>query len=112
VRVDPQRRLELLVKEVGRNIRTARHAAGITQEEASASAGISYRSFAELERGRGRPALMTLVAVAEVLDVSVADLVAVPEKKPRVPLAERPLNPPKRGRKRVLRRFPKKQAKG
>lgn len=55
---------------------------------------------------------MTLVAVAEVLDVSVADLVAVPEKKPRVPLAERPLNPPKRGRKRVLRRFPKKQAKG
>ena len=91
------------VKLVGANVRRARLAAGLTQEQATAEV-ITYRLLGELERGKdppsSNPTLRTLFLLAERLGVSVADLVDVPGlRRSKTPLAERPLHPPKPGPK-------------
>lgn len=99
------------VKLVGANVRRARLAAGLTQEEATAHV-ITFRLLGELERGTGQtpsnPTLKTLFMLAEKLDVSVAELVDVPGARTgKKPLREREPRPPKPGpkpkKKRALR---------
>jgi transcriptional regulator with XRE-family HTH domain len=79
-------------------IRLARWRRGLDQEEAASKIGLSYRYFAEVERGVRNPTLDVLAAIAKALDVSVADLVDV-ESRPRVDLRALELEPPPRGRK-------------
>jgi transcriptional regulator with XRE-family HTH domain len=84
---------------VGDNVRRARWLRGMTQERVAAQ-GFNYRFFQELERGGRNPSLRTLFDLAEVLGVTVRDLVDVGHGKPlRRPLRLRRLTPPKRGRK-------------
>lgn len=60
---------------VGRNFARLRKARGLTQEEVEARSGVSQQYLSSLERGRRNPTVITLYELAQVLDVTVADLV-------------------------------------
>ena len=55
-----------ILKQLGANLRQARWAAGMTQEEVAAK-GISYRYYQELERGQRNPTLRMLADLAGIL---------------------------------------------
>lgn len=93
------------LKRVGQNLRRARWRAGMTQQDVAAK-GVTYRYLQELERGLRNPSLQMLHDLAEILDVRVADLVEIGEKRAPVNLAEVTAGPPPRGRK------PKRAKKG
>jgi len=67
-------------RALGLNIMRFRHARGLSQERLAHMAGISGNTVHLYEKGEARPGapmnarLFTLVALAQVLDVSVADL--------------------------------------
>ena len=86
-------------KAVGANVRRARWAAEMTQEEL-ASKALTFRLLSQLERGLGNPTLETLHLLAAALRVRVAELVDVPGDEAKgEPLATRKLKPPRRGPK-------------
>jgi transcriptional regulator with XRE-family HTH domain len=59
-------------KPIGRRIKECREAAGMTQQELAVRAGISLSNLAQIEQGqKADPRLSTLVAVADVLGVSL-----------------------------------------
>ncbi|MDE2391151.1 MAG: helix-turn-helix transcriptional regulator [Rhodospirillales bacterium] len=64
---------------VGRNFARLRKARGLTQEEVEARSGLSQQYLSSLERGRRNPTVITLYELAQVLEVSVADLVRMDE---------------------------------
>jgi transcriptional regulator with XRE-family HTH domain len=71
----------------------------MTQQDVAAE-GFTYRWVQELERGARNPSAKMLFDLAQVLDVRVADLVEVGERKAPVKLADVPESlAPKRGRK-------------
>ena len=80
-------------------MRKARWLAGMTLEEAATRSGITYRHYAELERGRVNPTMRTMFELARLLGRPVTELVEVGAKRPRVSLADARATPPKRGRK-------------
>lgn len=59
---------------------------------------MTFRYFAEIERGRRNPTLDVLFRIAKKLQVRVADLVDV-DPGPRIDLDAMKLSPPKTGRK-------------
>lgn len=68
-------------RELGLNLRRARDARGITQEQLVERVGISLYAYQQYERGsstRGgaatNPRLATVLAICEALDVSIDDL--------------------------------------
>ena len=61
---------------VGRNLRRARKATGLTQEQVSERTGVAQQHLSELERGAGNPTVVTLYELAQVLGVAVVDLVS------------------------------------
>src|SRR5207244_11501380 len=68
-----------VVKDVGRKIRQlrlARVGPKLTQEELSERARISVSFLSMIERGERAPHLETLAAIADALDVHLADLFA------------------------------------
>ncbi len=94
--------------KVGRNLRKARWRKGMRQEDVAA-AGITYRYLQEMERGERNPSLRMLYELAQVLDVRVADLIEVGERRAPVKLADVPESlAPKRGRKPVPKRRSKR----
>lgn len=60
---------------VGENVRRARIAAGLTQEELSERCGFSQQYLSGLERGRRNPTIVTLYELAQALGVSHIRLV-------------------------------------
>lgn len=80
--------------KVAARIKKARWRLGWTQADAAFRVGLTFRYFAEVERGRRNPSLDTLLAIARALKVKVADLVDV-EPGPRVELEKLQANPPK-----------------
>ena len=85
--------------EVGKNVRRARWAAGLTLEDV-AEITMTYRRLSELENGRGNPTMETLYSLADALDVRVEDLMNVGQvPKAYVRLADREAEPPKLGRR-------------
>lgn len=85
-------------RRVAARIQRARWRLGWTQADAAFRVGLTFRYFAEVERGRRNPSLDTLLAIAKALKVRVADLVDV-EPGPPVDLDALKLAPPKTGRK-------------
>ncbi|MEZ4226682.1 MAG: helix-turn-helix transcriptional regulator [Polyangiaceae bacterium] len=85
-------------RKVAERIRKARWRLGWTQADAAFRVGLTFRYFAEVERGRRNPSLDTLLAIARALKVKVVDLVDV-EPGARVDLEKLRANPPKTGRK-------------
>ncbi|WP_092679348.1 helix-turn-helix domain-containing protein [Albimonas donghaensis] len=55
-------------------VRDIRRAAGMTQEQLAAAAGITQSMVSHIERGRDRPGLETLELLAKALSVEVGDL--------------------------------------
>lgn len=60
--------------QLGRNVRAARLAAGLTLEAVAAKAGISVRSVTRVERAEHVPRPETLAAIAKVLGTTPAEL--------------------------------------
>jgi len=67
-------------RQLGVNLQRARAARGISQERVAHAAGISSYTYRKLEKGDSNPGspanprLMTLVALAEVLDTTIHEL--------------------------------------
>ena len=92
-------------KRIAARIQRARWRLGWTQADAAHRIGLTFRYFAEVERGKRNPTIDVLLAIARGLKVHVADLVDV-EAGPRIDLDRLDVAPPKTGRKptRVKRR--------
>jgi transcriptional regulator with XRE-family HTH domain len=85
-------------RKVAGRIQRARWRLGWTQADAAHEIGLTYRYFAEVERGRRNPTLDVLFSIATGLKVRVADLVDVqPGRNAELDRLE--LQPPKTGRK-------------
>jgi len=67
--------------EIGSRVTVARLKAGLSQLELSECVGLTPTSICNLELGRQRTPIDTLIAIAEWCDVSVHDL--IPERIPR-----------------------------
>ncbi len=62
-------------QSLGRQLQTARQAAGLTQQELCQKAGISYSTLAKIERGAIKsPSVFTIQRLAEVLGTSLDSL--------------------------------------
>jgi transcriptional regulator with XRE-family HTH domain len=71
----------------------------MTQQEV-ASAGVTLRYLADLERGTRNPSLQMLFELAQILGVRAADLIEVGERRAPVDLSQVPESAaPKAGRK-------------
>lgn len=64
-------------KQLGENIKRAREAKDWTAAETARACEMPGHQLASYERGRVYPQLVTLARVAEVLDVTVIDLLKV-----------------------------------
>lgn len=95
------------LKLVARNLKVARHRAGLTLDGATRGRG-EYRYLWELEKAGRNPTLEKLFRVAKRYGVTVADLVAVPGAEVTVDLAKETPDPPKRGRKPKKKTRPKR----
>jgi transcriptional regulator with XRE-family HTH domain len=60
---------------VGENVRRARLAAGLTQEQLADRCGFSQQYLSGLERGRRNPTIVTLYELSQALGVSHVSLV-------------------------------------
>jgi transcriptional regulator with XRE-family HTH domain len=66
-------------KLVGRNVRAARKAIPMTQEQLAEAAGFSQQYISGLECGRRNPTIVTLYELAQVLKTTPVDSIAPPE---------------------------------
>ncbi|MGA8364513.1 MAG: helix-turn-helix transcriptional regulator [Solirubrobacteraceae bacterium] len=60
----------------GANLRTAREAAGLSQEALGHCADFHPTEVNRIERGRRNPGLLTIVKLAKALDMPAGDLLA------------------------------------
>lgn len=68
------------MKTVGFNIRRAREAKGLSQEDAAHLAHMNIRNYQRLEAGEGNPTLATLLSLAEALEISLDAMAGRSEK--------------------------------
>lgn len=61
-------------KLVGRNVRAARQASGMTQEQLAEESGFSQQYISDLERGRRNPTIVSLYELAQALKSTPIDL--------------------------------------
>lgn len=66
---------------LGPKIRSLRQRLALTLDETATRAGISAPFLSQIERGRARPSLTTLVAIARVLGVEVQYLLDAPREE-------------------------------
>ncbi|WP_298033015.1 helix-turn-helix domain-containing protein [uncultured Dysosmobacter sp.] len=57
------------------NLLKLRKAAGLSQTALASKIGISWRTYQTYERGEREPSLSTLVALADLYDISLDELV-------------------------------------
>lgn len=81
VRLFGQREL----RQVGRHVRLEREKAGLTQAQIADAAGMSARAVRELEAGRSNPTLATMVAIADVLSITLDELIIAARISPPGP---------------------------
>ncbi len=60
---------------VGQNVRLARLAAGLTQEQLADRSGFSQQYLSDLERGRRNPTVVSLWELAQALDTTPIALI-------------------------------------
>lgn len=63
-----------MAQAIGRNIRTARHSAELTQEQLAAASGVSVQLVRRLEAGTANTTLGTLHAVSDTLGATFTEL--------------------------------------
>lgn len=82
----PSRAWDDCAREIGIRLQRARHAKGMSQEAVAHAAGIAGQTYYKYEKGESKPGtplnprLLTLLAVAQVLEVDFASL--IPEDLP------------------------------
>ncbi len=62
------------IRRIGRQLRFLREQSGRTLDQLASAAGLSVRAVRELEAGRTNPTLATVVAVADVLGLSIDEI--------------------------------------
>jgi transcriptional regulator with XRE-family HTH domain len=62
------------VERLGRNVRAAREARGMTQEDLAHKSGLSSVQISRIERGRREIRITTLLQLLRALDVSPEEL--------------------------------------
>ena len=60
--------------EIGEQLRTRRHARGLSLRELADRMGVSASLISQIERGRANPSVSTLYAMVAELDVSLDEL--------------------------------------
>jgi transcriptional regulator with XRE-family HTH domain len=68
------------MREIGENLRALRKSRGLTLNELSQRSGLSSGLVSQLERGIGNPAFGTLLQLAHGLDISVGQMIQVPDQ--------------------------------
>ncbi len=74
------RTLEEYARELGHNLKRAREQTGLSQERIAHAAGLASYTYQKFEKGESRPGtpmnprLATLLALSQVLGVSLVDL--------------------------------------
>lgn len=63
-----------LYRGVGEQIMLARRRAGLTQRDLGQKVGVSHVAVGDIERGKTKPNLDHLAAIAEALDVPLKEL--------------------------------------
>ena len=63
-------------KLVGRNVRRAREAAGLTQEQLAERSGFSQQYISDLERGRRNPTIVSVFEIAQALGATPIQLLS------------------------------------
>ncbi len=58
------------LKTIGENIRKARAKKGISQDEAAWQAGISLRTYADIERGSVNARIGTILKICDILEIT------------------------------------------
>lgn len=81
--------LPSLYPAIGMEIKVARTRAGLSQRELGKRLGISHAAVSDLETGKTKPDLDNLAVIAEVLDVPLAQIVTIPDRRPST-IAEGP----------------------
>jgi transcriptional regulator with XRE-family HTH domain len=63
---------------VGDNVRAARLAAGMTQEQLAARSGYSQQYLNQIEKGTRNPTIVAIYEIGQAMGVSHEDLVRAP----------------------------------
>ena len=61
-------------EDIAQRIRLARARAGLTRKQLAAGSGASERYLATLETGKGNPSVEMLLAIADTLNIAMAEL--------------------------------------
>ena len=75
---------------VGKKIKEARNAAGLTQKQLGKKLNVTQASINQFENNLRNPKLETLTKIAAALDVTLVDLLDVPTKPDREALEQLP----------------------
>ena len=62
------------LKKIGRNIKRAREASGLTQSEVAKACRITTNYYARVERGERMPTLLTLKKIVDVLKLKSSSI--------------------------------------
>lgn len=93
-----------LAARIGARIRELRQEAGLTLEKLAYESDIDSKGFlSDIEKGRARPTVKTLAAIAARLDVQLLDLVTFPADDERQRLVDRTRRLTKGAIRRLLR---------
>jgi transcriptional regulator with XRE-family HTH domain len=67
----------------GKRVRELRTGLGLSQEQLAERAGLHYTYVGGIERGERNPALVNIGRLAQALEVSMADLFSVLDRRPK-----------------------------
>ncbi|MCM1523139.1 MAG: helix-turn-helix domain-containing protein [Ruminococcus sp.] len=73
---------------ISMNLVSLRKQCGMTQEEVAERIGVSRQAVAKWEKGESVPDMYNCIALAELFDVTVDDLVKYSEKSMGIPIAK------------------------
>ncbi|ACY16800.1 helix-turn-helix domain-containing protein [Haliangium ochraceum] len=76
-----------LAATMGREMRRARTAQGLTQERAAEAIGVSVEFYARVERGKSHPSVETFQHIASTLEVSADVLLGLDGERGALPAA-------------------------
>ncbi|GAA2945826.1 MULTISPECIES: helix-turn-helix domain-containing protein [Streptomyces] len=62
-------------RTIGDHIRTARRAAGLTQEQVALRIGMDRATYNRIEQGHSAPLIDSLILIADALGIELSDLV-------------------------------------
>ena len=80
-REDFRREVKRKLQQLGRRLRDARQARGLTQEQAAEIMGLHPKSIPRLERGTANPTVSTLLAASVAYKVPLRDLLLETEEE-------------------------------